>query len=324
MKTLQFMPTKLETMTRTATYGSWFNFYLCGFDGNVVLPTGTRIPVSHDVNSARWPVMRPFREQNQVTIGVVGLTVIGLIMLAAFRAQDLPLIGGGLKYSAQLSEAGGVKPNDEIRVAGVRVGQVRKVELEGSHVRVDFVVDRGVQARRRDRRRGEAEDAARPEVHQAHPEGRRAARRGLGDPAGPDHLGVRRGRRLLGPGGHHRADRHRPAGEGARHLVDHLREHAGGGARLADRAVPAVQEHRGPGRPAEEAAAALRGRHQGPCRPEQGAHHPAQGRQQGVPGGAGAAGADPPAARLDAGAVRPDHRAGPGEPQGPRARPCRR
>jgi phospholipid/cholesterol/gamma-HCH transport system substrate-binding protein len=89
-------------------------------------------------------VTRPFREQNQVTIGVVGLTVIGLIMLAAFRAQDLPLIGGGLKYSAQLSEAGGVKPNDEIRVAGVRVGQVRKVELVGSHVRVDFVVDRGV------------------------------------------------------------------------------------------------------------------------------------------------------------------------------------
>ena len=88
--------------------------------------------------------MKPFREQNQVTIGVVGLTIIGLIMLAAFKAQDLPLIGGGTKYSAQFSEAGGLKPNDEIRVAGVRVGQVRKVELEGTHVRVDFVVDRGV------------------------------------------------------------------------------------------------------------------------------------------------------------------------------------
>jgi phospholipid/cholesterol/gamma-HCH transport system substrate-binding protein len=53
VKTLQFMPTKLETMTRTASYGSWFNFYLCGFDGNVVLPTGTRVPVSHDVNAQR-------------------------------------------------------------------------------------------------------------------------------------------------------------------------------------------------------------------------------------------------------------------------------
>jgi len=88
--------------------------------------------------------VKPFREQNQVTIGVIGLTVIGLIMLAAFKAQDLPLIGGGTKYSAQFSEAGGLKPNDEIRVAGVRVGKVRKVELEGTHVRVDFVVDKGV------------------------------------------------------------------------------------------------------------------------------------------------------------------------------------
>lgn len=88
--------------------------------------------------------MRPFREQNQTTIGVVGLTIIGLIMLAAFKAQDLPLIGGGNRYSAQFSEAGGLKPNDEIRVAGVRVGQVREVELAGTHVRVEFVVDRGV------------------------------------------------------------------------------------------------------------------------------------------------------------------------------------
>jgi phospholipid/cholesterol/gamma-HCH transport system substrate-binding protein len=53
VKTLQNMPSKLQTMTRTASYGSWFNFYLCGFDGNVTIPTGTRIPISHDVNSAR-------------------------------------------------------------------------------------------------------------------------------------------------------------------------------------------------------------------------------------------------------------------------------
>ena len=53
VKHLQILPQKLNTMTRTASYGSWFNFYLCNFDGNVTLPVGTRIPVSHDVNSAR-------------------------------------------------------------------------------------------------------------------------------------------------------------------------------------------------------------------------------------------------------------------------------
>lgn len=53
VKTLQNMPDKLNTMTRTASYGSWFNFFLCGFDGNVTLPLGTRIPVSYGNNSAR-------------------------------------------------------------------------------------------------------------------------------------------------------------------------------------------------------------------------------------------------------------------------------
>jgi phospholipid/cholesterol/gamma-HCH transport system substrate-binding protein len=37
---LQRLPGKLDTIIGTATYGSWFNFYLCGFDGTIVLPTG--------------------------------------------------------------------------------------------------------------------------------------------------------------------------------------------------------------------------------------------------------------------------------------------
>jgi phospholipid/cholesterol/gamma-HCH transport system substrate-binding protein len=34
---LQRLPNKLNTITRTATYGSWFNFYLCDFEGRVIL-----------------------------------------------------------------------------------------------------------------------------------------------------------------------------------------------------------------------------------------------------------------------------------------------
>jgi phospholipid/cholesterol/gamma-HCH transport system substrate-binding protein len=48
---LQRLPTKLDRIIGTATYGSWFNFYLCGFDGRVVLPTGAVI-TPHFVNSA--------------------------------------------------------------------------------------------------------------------------------------------------------------------------------------------------------------------------------------------------------------------------------
>lgn len=83
----------------------------------------------------------PFRERNPVVVGAVSLAVIMLLILAAFRAQDLPLIGGGDTYYAAFSESGGLKANDEVRIAGVRVGKVESVALEGDHVRVTFRVD---------------------------------------------------------------------------------------------------------------------------------------------------------------------------------------
>ncbi|MFG3307391.1 MCE family protein [Streptomyces wuyuanensis] len=84
--------------------------------------------------------MIPFRERNPVTIGTVGLTVLALLAVAAFNADDLPLIGDGETYSAAFSEAGGLKPGDEVRVAGVKVGKVDEVDLDGDHVKVVFRV----------------------------------------------------------------------------------------------------------------------------------------------------------------------------------------
>ena len=49
---LQRLPTKLDRIIGTATYGSWFNFYLCGVDGTVTLPGGQKQVVPQLVNSA--------------------------------------------------------------------------------------------------------------------------------------------------------------------------------------------------------------------------------------------------------------------------------
>jgi phospholipid/cholesterol/gamma-HCH transport system substrate-binding protein len=86
----------------------------------------------------------PFRERNPVIVGAVSLAVIAAFVLAAVRAEDLPLIGGGDTYYAAFSEAAGLKANDEVRIAGVRVGKVKAVDLAGDHVRVQFLVDSGV------------------------------------------------------------------------------------------------------------------------------------------------------------------------------------
>jgi phospholipid/cholesterol/gamma-HCH transport system substrate-binding protein len=82
----------------------------------------------------------PFRERNPVPIGAVGLAVLALLLYLAFNAASLPFIGGGTAYSAAFSEAGGIRPDDDVRIAGVKVGKVTGVDLEGDHVRVDFRV----------------------------------------------------------------------------------------------------------------------------------------------------------------------------------------
>ena len=83
----------------------------------------------------------PFQQRNPVTIGAISLSLIAALMVLAFKAGDLPVIGGGDTYYASFSEAGGIKPNDEVRIAGVRVGKVVNVELAGERVKVTFKVD---------------------------------------------------------------------------------------------------------------------------------------------------------------------------------------
>ncbi|GAA4292034.1 MCE family protein [Streptomyces venetus] len=88
----------------------------------------------------RRPRPRPFRERNPVVIGAVGLTVLALLAVAAFNADRLPVIGDGETYSAAFAEAGGLKPGDEVRIAGVKVGKVEEVDLDGDHVKVTFKI----------------------------------------------------------------------------------------------------------------------------------------------------------------------------------------
>jgi phospholipid/cholesterol/gamma-HCH transport system substrate-binding protein len=85
--------------------------------------------------------VKPFRERNPVMVGAISLVVLALVMVAALRADDLPIIGGGDTYHAMFTEAGGLKVNDEVRIAGVRVGKVNEVELADDQVKVTFKVD---------------------------------------------------------------------------------------------------------------------------------------------------------------------------------------
>jgi phospholipid/cholesterol/gamma-HCH transport system substrate-binding protein len=81
---------------------------------------------------------RSFRERDPLRMGVLGIAFVVLLMVLSF---NLTRFQSGTKYAAAFTEASGLKPNEDVRIAGVKVGKVMKVGLEGDHVKVTFRVD---------------------------------------------------------------------------------------------------------------------------------------------------------------------------------------
>lgn len=84
--------------------------------------------------------MSSFRKRDPLKIGATGIVVLVLSIVVALNFQSLPVVGGK-GYQANFSEAAGLRSGNEVRVAGVKVGQVSDVELEGDHVAVSFRVN---------------------------------------------------------------------------------------------------------------------------------------------------------------------------------------
>ncbi|MER7078727.1 phospholipid/cholesterol/gamma-HCH transport system substrate-binding protein [Saccharopolyspora kobensis] len=84
--------------------------------------------------------MTAFSKRDPLKIGIGGLLVLVLMFLLAMNFERLPLVGG-TTYTAQFTEAAGLRADSEVRIAGVKVGTVSDVELEGDHVLVSFRVN---------------------------------------------------------------------------------------------------------------------------------------------------------------------------------------
>jgi phospholipid/cholesterol/gamma-HCH transport system substrate-binding protein len=82
----------------------------------------------------------PVRERNPITVAVAGLAVVAVIILLTYFSGSLPIIGGGTGYTAYFAEAAGLQSGNEVRIAGVTVGQVTGVSLDGAKVAVTFRV----------------------------------------------------------------------------------------------------------------------------------------------------------------------------------------
>jgi phospholipid/cholesterol/gamma-HCH transport system substrate-binding protein len=84
--------------------------------------------------------MKPFHERNPVMLAIVGTVAILVMLTVAFNARRLPFIGNGPTYYADFTNASGLVSGEEVRIAGIKVGQVSSVSIVAAHVRVAFNV----------------------------------------------------------------------------------------------------------------------------------------------------------------------------------------
>lgn len=85
-----------------------------------------------------------FRDRDPKWIGVWGSVGAVALMAISLSYDRIPYVNGTRNATAYVADAAGLNTGDEVQVAGMKVGTVRKIGLDGDRVKVDFAIDTDV------------------------------------------------------------------------------------------------------------------------------------------------------------------------------------
>ncbi|MFL0580134.1 MCE family protein [Dietzia sp. 179-F 9C3 NHS] len=85
-----------------------------------------------------------FRDRDPKWIGVWGSVGAVALMAISLSYDRIPYVNGTRNATAYVADAAGLNTGDEVQVAGMKVGAVRKIGLDGDRVKVDFAIDTDV------------------------------------------------------------------------------------------------------------------------------------------------------------------------------------
>ncbi|MEO3867282.1 MlaD family protein [Nonomuraea sp. B12E4] len=74
--------------------------------------------------------LKSFRDRNKIAVGLVSVATIATLLVATFLAGTLGLLEGGYTMSGVFVDSGGLRTGNDVRVAGVRVGEVTEVRAD--------------------------------------------------------------------------------------------------------------------------------------------------------------------------------------------------
>ena len=81
-----------------------------------------------------------YRGSRLIRSGFIGVVLILLIITVGLQPQQLLTLATALHHRALFTEAGGLSPGNDVKVSGVKVGSVSKVELQQGKALVTFTV----------------------------------------------------------------------------------------------------------------------------------------------------------------------------------------
>lgn len=95
--------------------------------------------------------MISFRERRAWFVGLVSTFVIAVGVFGAFSVNRFEGLRGVYAISADLNDAAGLQPGNEVRVAGVKVGTIKKVTLRSHAARIRMEIEDDIEIPRESR-----------------------------------------------------------------------------------------------------------------------------------------------------------------------------
>ncbi len=82
--------------------------------------------------------MRTLEPPNRARIGLMGIAVVLLVIGVSQSFTGVPVLFASPCYYGQFTDAAGLKKGDKVRIAGVNVGHIDGIKIDGDHVVMKF------------------------------------------------------------------------------------------------------------------------------------------------------------------------------------------
>jgi phospholipid/cholesterol/gamma-HCH transport system substrate-binding protein len=89
--------------------------------------------------------VKNFRERSPVVVGIISIIVLAALVTFAFYIDRIPALKQAYDIKAEFADAAGLSAENQVRVAGIKVGTVSDIQLAGDHVDVTMEIENHIQ-----------------------------------------------------------------------------------------------------------------------------------------------------------------------------------